>query len=184
MQIATLPMDKQAECLLNVPGGPYPNVFFYAATVETKLLKTLLHSFNNSALDSKMQYIHEHIQQIGLHYQKMIKKSSHNSNYKTAVSTAKTLLETCIDETLKIYQNSDNTDGKMLEFKKNCAEAIKTARPVLTKYREWGKVLAAFLLAVVTLPISLPLYAAGFFSVKTKSEQLLDNLQSNVNKLE
>ena len=178
MQMATLPVDQQAECLLNAPGGPYPNVFFYAVTVNTKFLKTLLCSFNNSALDSKMQHIH----QIGLHYQKMIKKSSSNSNYKAAVSAAKALLETCIDEMLKVYQNNDNTDVKMLEFKKSYTGAIEIARPVLTKYREWGKVLAAFLLAVITLPISLPLYAAGFFSAKTKSEQLLDNLQSNVNK--
>jgi ankyrin repeat protein len=185
MQIATQPIAKQTECLNNVPGGPYPNVFFFAATVNTKLLKTLLHSFNKSVLDSKMQHIHENIHQIGLHYQKMKRKSSKNLNlnYKAAVSTAETLLNTSIDKMLEVYQSRDNADVKMLEFKNSCKGAIETARPVLTKYREWGKVLAAFLLAVITLPISLPLYAAGFFSVKTKSEQLLDNLQIDVNKL-
>jgi ankyrin repeat protein len=183
MQLATLPTDKQAECLFNLPGGPYPDVFFYAATEKTHLLKNLLHSVHNSHLDSMMQDIYEHIHQIGLHHQKMKRKASHNFNYKAAVSAAETLLKTCTDELIKVHQSSDTADVKMLAFKIRCQEAIEAARPVLTKYREWGKVMAAFLLAVLTLPISLPLYAAGFFSVKTKSEQLLDALQSGVNQL-
>ena len=66
---------------------------------------------------------------------------------------------------------------RLLIFKNTCKNAIRMVRPVLIKHRALWEVLAKFLLAVVTFPVSLPLYAAGFFSTKTKSEQLLDKLQ-------
>ncbi len=169
---------------LKAEGGPYPNAFFYAATLNSPMLQKLLLPFNNSVLDSHTQGIQEHLHHIGQHYQKMKGKTSKNSNYQTAVLTAEALLTSCTEELLQIYQNPDNIDTKMQEFKTNCKKAIETARPVLAEHREWGEMLAAFLLTVITLPVSIPLSLCdlGFFSLKTNSEKLLDKLDREVNK--
>lgn len=191
MQIATLPMDEQAECLLNVSEGMYDNVFTYAAIEKPSILEQLFtvnlsKQTNKDTSDitnilSKMHF-DEHLQYISTHYQLMKKKSQDNSNYITATAAAKTLLIECIKAKATLFHSDDAIDNKILTFQKTCKGAIETAKPVLKKYCEWGKVLAAFLLAIITLPVSLPLYAIGFFSVKTKSEQLLDKLHEAVDK--
>lgn len=40
--------------------------------------------------------------------------------------------------------------------------------------------IAAFVLALVTLPVSLPLYMLGFFSTKTNSAQKLNKLEEEI----
>lgn len=186
MQLATLPVDEQAECLLNVSGGPYDNIYAYVAVERPEFFNSLLKERNASTSDitdvlAKMHF-DEHIKQISKHYQLMKKKSLSNSNYTDAALAAKTLLTECGKSTAVLFQSNAATDVKILLFKNTCKSAIESAKPVLKKYREWGKVLAAFLLAVITLPVSLPLYAVGFFSVKTKSEQLIDKLHEAVDK--
>ena len=191
MQLATLPADEQADCLLNVPGGPYPNVLLYAAIEKPSLLNSLLvfspsiNSKDNlhdiTRLLTEMHW-DEHLQSISALYQRMGKKSHSNSTYIAAASAAETLLRTCAQAKITLFQSDDAIDKKILVFKSTCKSAIETAKPVLEKHREWGKVLAAFLLAIITLPISLPLYAMGLFSVKTKSAQLLDKLQEAIDK--
>ncbi|MBN9231154.1 MAG: hypothetical protein BGO90_07740 [Legionella sp. 40-6] len=179
MQLATLPVEEQAESLLNVP-GEYDNIYAYVAVERPECFNRLLKQWNASApaitntLD-KMQFA-EHIKQISEHYQLMKNKSLSNSNYTEAALAAKILLIDCGKATSTLLQSDVATDIKILSFKNTCNHAIETAKPVLTKYREWGKVLAAFLLAIITFPVSLPLYALGLFSIKTKSEQLIDKL--------
>jgi hypothetical protein len=112
----------------------------------------------------------------------MKKKSLSNSDYIDAASAAKTLLVECGKAKVALFQSDVITDTKIRSFKNTCKSAIETAKPVLEKHREWGKVLAAFLLAIITFPVSLPLYAIGFFSVKTKSDQLLDKLHEAIDK--
>ena len=189
MQIATLPMDKQAECLLNVSEGIYNNVFTYAAIKKPHLLERLF-TLNISQQPKKdtsditnilsTMHFDEHLQCISTHYQLMKNKSQDNSNYIAATSAAKTLLIECIEAKATLFHSDGPIDNKILTFQKTCKGAIETAKPVLKKYREWGKVLWAFLLAIITLPVSLPLYAIGFFSVKTKSEQLLDKFHEAI----
>jgi hypothetical protein len=186
MQLATLPADAQAECLLNVPGGPYDNIYAYVAVERPEFFNSLLKERNASTPDitdvlAKMHF-DKHIKQISKHYQLMKKKSLSNSSYTDAALAAKTLLTDCGKATAALFQSNAATDVKILLFKNTCKSAIETAKPVLKKYREWGKVLAAFLLAIITLPVSLPLYAIGLFSVKTKSEQLIDKLHEAVDK--
>ena len=190
MHLATLPADEQAECLLNVPGGPYDDVYAYVAAERPECLNRLiLNSLKESsastndtiAILAKMHF-DEHIEHISAHYQRMKKKSLSNSKYIDAASAAKTLLIECGKARVALFQSDAVTDIKILSFKDTCKSSIETAKPVLEKHREWGKVLAAFLLAIITLPISLPLYATGFFSVKTKSDQLLDKLHEAIDK--
>jgi len=64
------------------------------------------------------------------------------------------------------------------EFKMECQNAIGAAKPVLEQHRQWGKLMAKLIVALLMLPISLPLYALGLFSLKTRSEQILDNMDS------
>lgn len=190
MHLATLPVNEQAECLLNVPGGPYDDVYAYVAAERPECLNRLiLNSLKESnastddtiAILAKMHF-DEHIEHISAHYQRMKKKSLSNSKYIDAASAAKTLLIECGKARVALFQSDAVTDIKILSFKDTCKSSIETAKPVLEKHREWGKVLAAFLLAIITLPISLPLYATGFFSVKTKSDQLLDKLHEAIDK--
>jgi len=190
MQLATLPADEQAECLLNVPGGPYNDVYAYVAAERPGFFNSLILSSlevsNASTADitailAKMHF-DEHIEHISAHYQRMKKKALSNSSYVDAASAAKTLLIECGRAKVALFQSDAVTDIEILSFKNTCKSAIETATPVLEKHREWGKVLGAFLLAIITFPVSLPLYATGFFSVKTKSEQLLDKLHEAIDK--
>lgn len=66
-------------------------------------------------------------------------------------------------------------------FKARCQRAINAARPVLEQHRGWSKLLAGFLLALITWPISLPAYALGFFSIKTDSAEKLDAFEKELN---
>ena len=190
MQLATLPEDKQADCLLSVPGGPYDDIYAYAIVERPALFNSLmlnsLKEPNAGTADvttilTKMHF-DEHLEHIYTHYQRMKEKSLSNSNYAAATSAAKTLLIECVKAKVTLFQSDAATDTKTIKFRNTCYSAIETARPVLEKHREWGKVLAAFLLAIITLPVSLPLYATGFFSVKIKSALLLDKLQEAIDK--
>ena len=185
MKLATLPESSQADCLLQVPGGPYDDIYAYVAIERLELLNSIMpHSSKKTnagtpnvtePLDN-MRF-DEHLKHIYSHYQRMKEKSLSNSNYAAATSAAKTLLIECVKAKVTLFQSDAAIDIARLQFRNTCKSAIEKAKPVLDKHQEWGKVIAAFLLAIITLPVSLPLYATGFFSVKTKSALLLDKLQ-------
>jgi ankyrin repeat protein len=190
MQLATLPADEQAKCLLNVPGGPYDDVYAYVAIERPAFFNSLilssLKASNTSTTDitailAKMHF-DEHIEHIFAHYQRMKKKSLSNSKYIDAALAAKTLLIECGKARVALFQSDAVTEKKICLFKETCQRAIEKAKPVLEKHREWGKVIAAFLLSII-MPFILPnLYATGFLSVKTKSVQLLDKLHEAIDK--
>ena len=185
-------MAEQSTCLL----GPYADhrhsydsALTYAAIEKPSILEQLfkVHLSANVANDeSTIQGILDHmqfdahLQFINDHYQLMKQKSQENSNYRFATAAAKTLLIACVRAKAQLFASNDPLEIKIGEFQKNCNAAIAQAKPVLKKYREWRKVLAVFILAIITLPVSLPLYALGFFSAKTKSEQLLDKLHEAI----
>ncbi len=192
MQMARLPMAEQSTVLL-VPSRDhrhnYDSALTCAAIEQPSILKQLfkVHLSANVAKDVPLieeilnrMHFDAHLQCISDHYQLMKQKSQENSNYLLATAAAKTLLTACVRAKVQLYDSNDPLAIKIGKFQENCNAAIKQAKPVLKKYREWGKVLAVFILAIITLPVSLPLYAVGFFSVKTKSEQLLDKLHEAI----
>jgi ankyrin repeat protein len=180
IHLVKLPLNVQAECLLRVPGGPYPNVFAYAAVAMPNFVDMLLstdelHAFTDLSLN-------EHLHQIALHHQKMIKKSKNNSDYKAAASTAGTLLKTCTEAIITFNKSNQDIDTKISSLKIAFKDAVETARPVLKNHRALGKTLRTCLQAVTTAVPSLAGHTATFFSRKTKSERLLDNLQKTMDK--
>ncbi|MFI4919678.1 MAG: hypothetical protein ACHP65_09000, partial [Legionellales bacterium] len=148
MHMATLSADEQAECLLNVPGGPYDDVYAYVAVERpeffNRLILSSLTASNASATDITAilanMHFDEHIEHIYKHYQCMKEKSLSNSSYIDAAAAAKTLLIECGKAKVALFQSDAVTDIKILLFKNTCKSAIETAKPVLEKYREWGKV--------------------------------------------
>lgn len=115
------------------------------------------------------------------HYLTMVERARSNPNYKPAVESAKELLLTCVKQKQALFMSQEGDVPERLNvFKERCKEAISVARPELKKYRQWGKILAEFLVAIITFPISLPLYAFNLFSTKSKSEQLVDKLEGGM----
>jgi hypothetical protein len=123
-----------------------------------------------------------HLKEIHWHYQQMKEKSLKNPNYIAATLEAKTLLIQCNKAKFALFHDARDSSIKVPLFIEACKRAINTAKPVLEQHRELGQVISAFLLAIMTFPISLALYALGLFSVKTKSAQLLDKLWDHVDK--
>lgn len=185
MKLATKPINEQAECLLNLPDGPYESVYAYVIEARPDLFNSFLPKITQNDTTQvtdilSSMHFNEHFQRLRTHYQRMKEKSHNDSNYNTAAFHAKALLQACANAKIAFYQSNEPIDKKLAAFKTNCHNAIEQARPVLSKHREWGKVIAAFIVALITFPISLPLFGAGFFSTKTKSEQFLDDLQATV----
>lgn len=185
VHVAKLSLDEQREHLDHFPRGPYDNVRQYMLLEQPGLFERLFMTDKNAlkATNDALARMHfdEHFLEIQRQYQHMALKSLTNPNYIDAAATAKMLILTCMQAKFYLYQPTDLAfDDRLKDFKTTCESAIETARPVLSQHRQWGKVLAAFLLAVLTLPVSALLYATGFFSIKTQSEQQLDRLQTSI----
>jgi len=181
--LVDLDTNTQAKCLRNMPGGSYADIRSYVTLEKPMYFNSLFIKPNAShetikKMLSEMNF-DEHINRISEHYVLMHKKSLSNSNYTEAVVAAKNLLIACGNAKQALFEGNATVDEISL-FKTTCEEAIEKAKPVLEKHREWVKVLAEFLLAVITLPLSFPLYALGLFSAKTTSEQLIDKLNEAV----
>lgn len=70
------------------------------------------------------------------------KKIPDRPAYIAATFAAETPLRACVQARIERIKSQIISD----EFKSTCISAIESARPILKKYREWGKVLSAFLL--------------------------------------
>lgn len=178
IHMTTLPAKQQAEYLL---ASKNPELF--------KRLLALTLSNKKNAVASDIQdelarmHFDTHLEQIYLNYQQMQEKSQTNTDNKAATPVAKQLLLECFLARATLIQGkADNFDSKITEFKSTCKKSINNATPVLKKHREWGKVIAALLLALVTLPVSATLCVTGFISFKTKSKKLLDQLKTGLDK--
>ena len=174
---AILDPALQNRCLLKFSHEAYDDVYSYVLTERPEFFNSL-NSYEEPDYILTAMRFNEHLQCICTHYQLMKAKSQDNSNYIIAAEAAKTLLIECAKAKDALGGSHDVNQIRL--FQETCKRAIENAKPVLKKYREWGKVLAAFLLVIITFPISLPLAAMGFFSVKTKSEQLLDKLNKAI----
>lgn len=130
----------------------------------------------------KEMHFDRHILDIKEHYDAMKEKARGNLNYKDAVVAAETLLNTCVQAKIALYQHDADINVKILAFKNTCKSAIKQAKPVLKKHRDFSKVLDAFLMVIMAPFVVLPLYLLGYFSIKTKSAQLVDKFQDDIDK--
>lgn len=184
MHMLALPLEEQAQCLIHVSGGPFCDVVTYVATERPQLISELFCSTNSASQEEEAILTHmdfdRHMAHIHAHYLRMNDKAPLNAKYADAALAAKTLLIACARARVCFVQSREELHEKIHNFKNSCFTAIKQAKPVLSTHREWGRLLAGLILALITLPISLPLYALGFFSSKTKSAQLLDALSDGM----
>jgi hypothetical protein len=182
--MATLPIEQQAACLQGVSGGPYNDVYTYTVIAQPSAFYTLFSPQVNPqarAILTEMA-LDPHLDKIRHHYLLMKQKSLSNRRYIAAASAAQTLLLECHKAQMTLLCTDPVTREAIQTFKTTCVNAIEAAKPVLEKHREWGKLLAKLLLAIITLPISLLLYSRGFFSIKTHSSQLIDQLHHAIKK--
>jgi hypothetical protein len=102
-------------------------------------------------------------------------------NNRRGVAAAAELVQTLAKAKIALYEEPNAVKATAL-FKKMCLDAVEKAKPELSKHRDWPKLLAGLVLALITLPVSLPLYAVGVFSLKTNSAQKLDALEKDMKK--
>jgi len=143
----------------------------YLDTVSNQIMSAMSCKDNNLAeAFKKFQYAYHC---MATHYHNSLEK------YKDASvnETADKLLNRCGRAITLLSQSNMDTQA-WNEFKMECQNAIGAAKPVLEQHRQWGKLMAKLIVALLMLPISLPLYALGLFSLKTRSEQILDNMDS------
>jgi ankyrin repeat protein len=187
-QAKRLQPEEQKEFLARVsPDNPYDTIYLYAALEKEDLFFNLLLNGATRTETARVERVRNNMQTIefDLHVTKikehcalMRQEAAHNPNYHSAVSTADTLIRELTQAKITFLENGDT-----VTFKDACQAAIHKAKPVLSTHRKWENLLAGLLLALVTLPISLPLYMFGVFSVKTKSEQLINGLETQINTL-
>ena len=131
MKLATLPTEKQAECLPNKKSEPpytYPNVLFYAAEHHKDLFTKLLYDL----IENKKTYnpLLKQIQALFQHYLKL--KAEAPNGQKTAALAV--LLKTTTEELINLSKKEEHFDT----FKNKYQVAIKTARDSLTENRGRG----------------------------------------------
>ena len=140
----------------------------------------------NIRLKGYIKQIHllEHIEIIKAKCQEMVDKSIKNPKYKEAARVAQELTKNLVNETSLLLQNdsvAEKYEEKIAKFQKKCLAHIARAKPVLEEHRcdLWKQILRALVLAF-TLPISLPLCALGFFSLKTDSATKLNGFENDL----
>ena len=122
----------------------------------------------------------KHINPLKAKLLEMEEKALHNNDYIVAAGAANTLVHELEMARATFLLAEGGIQERKAAFKRSCLYAVESARPVLECHRNWGKVIAAFVLALVTLPISLPLYLLGFFSTKTNSAQKINKLEKEI----
>ncbi len=181
----TLDSEQQADLLHNVFNGIYKNVVTYCF-FENQELFTLfasrlpepqkLHLARVSEFLEGIRF-KQHVKIINEKVIEMLLKATTDINYRIAVKAAQTLLVKLSQAVEKLLNvNCPFDEQSKIAFKESCEEAITKAKPVLAQHRGWKKALM-YLLMVLTFPITGPLYAAGFFSTKTNSEQKLNDFE-------
>jgi hypothetical protein len=110
---------------------------------------------------------------------KMCKKYTKSKDENVAY-IAKQLLLDLFRANNKLCFDRKNITQKIQEFKHSCLDAIETAKPNLKNHWEWLNVLASFVLMILTLPVSLPLYAMGFFSLQTYTNQTINDFRQDL----
>lgn len=179
INLSCQPLSVQKEALTEIAAPVYDNVLSFVSCTQNKYLDTVSNQIM-SAMSCKDNNLAEAFKKFQYAYHCMA-THYHNSleKYKDASvnETADKLLNRCGRAITLLSQSNMDTQA-WNEFKMECQNAIGAAKPVLEQHRQWGKLMAKLIVALLMLPISLPLYALGLFSLKTRSEQILDNMDS------
>lgn len=175
------PLSVQKEALANVSSNEYDNVLSFVACSQNKYFDTVYNQINSTHFFNEGNHFLEAYKNFQQAFHKMATHYHHfpkqQDQYLHAHQAAKNLLNRC-GRALVIISQSDPDTQAWMNFRKECQSAIEAAKPVLNQHRQWGKLLAKLIFAVLTLPVSLPLYVLGVFSFKTRSEQILNNMDS------
>jgi ankyrin repeat protein len=171
-----LPLAEQTETLSHVDNGIHVTVNQYAYAKQLPYFADLF--FNQSKPDQSESSdlnayieIDRHIHQFEAMIVRLQKKYG---NTHPTIPVATTLIYSLLNAKANFIISKEPTLRKIVTFRSQCLDAVNAASPVLNQHREWGKLIVKFLLGLLTLPVSLPLYTVGLFSIKTKSAQQLD----------
>ncbi len=188
LKAAMLDAGRQEVLLRHVSNGIYKSVFAYVVLEHPELIDNLLlnlpeeHQRQLSKVTTFMDKIQfaQHFRCIQYKAEEMKIKAESRSNYREAVAVA-TRLVNQLANAVDIFLQPDHPidEQKTSAFKDSCVRSINDAFPVLEQHRGWKKVLTVLLL-VLGFPVTLPLYAAGFFSTKTDSAQKLCDFEKSL----
>ncbi|CEG56119.1 ankyrin repeat domain-containing protein [Legionella fallonii] len=191
LKAVTLSSAEQKSFLSRVDGGIYDNVFIYAMCKYPDLLPSLLNQVNKMAEYQAHQIelsnylnIDAHLDVFSSKRYNMKIKQQRNEHYISAVEAVDVLIsKLTLAKAEFLFQEGVSWDLRKSVLKQKSIDAVTDARPVLEQYREWQKVIAAFFIILLTLPVSLPLIVFGFFPVHTQSAQALNKLEKEINSL-
>ena len=194
-EYVTLDSARQEAVLQNVSKGIYKNVLSYVLMERPELLNDpdlskaiSAHGTTPNHLRMVREYMDRihfvgHFLSIKAKWQEMEKKAETNPKYVEAAAVAKKLTIKLVDEVAVLLQldESSTSTQKKTAFKDSCLQHINDAKPVLEQHRGWKGILTAILF-VLALPVTLALYAAGLFSIKTDSAKELGKLETSLQK--
>jgi len=168
--------------------GIFKDIFSYAFLNRPYLLMPVFKQIqpDNEKLEAYIKKINllEHIEIIKLKWQEMVVKSRSNPKYIEAARVAGELTRNLMSETyllLKHDANLEGNDKKIAKFQSKCLLHIEKAKPILEEHRGdlWKRILRSLIIAL-TFPISLTMYALGFFSLKTDSAIKLNGFEKDL----
>lgn len=189
LKAATFDAEKQEELLHNVSNGSYKSILTFTMLEKPeclyRVMRLIIASSPSDDLENVKNYMHgidflNHLQGIRVKWQEMEKKAAVNPNYLEAAKVAKKLTFQLAEEATLLFQTDSPFDNvKKAGFQGACVKHMNDAMFVLEQHRGWKRVLTA-LLIVLTFPITLPLYAAGFFSMQTDSARKLREFEHSL----
>jgi ankyrin repeat protein len=177
--------DEQTELLRRVDGGIFNNVLSYAHTKQLPFLSKLIDLSGQASFRAASEELNS-LFEVDYYVQQFIQMTTRmrqNRRYLDALPVAENMIRKILFAKNQFILSNDNSLSKLGMFKAQCLEAVNAASPMLNRHREWGKLILKFLLILMTFPISIPLYAAGFFSFKTKSAQQLNRFKHDLEEI-
>ncbi|CEG56117.1 ankyrin repeat domain-containing protein [Legionella fallonii] len=191
LKAVLLSPEEQKSLLSRINNGVYDNVLIYAMCEHPTLLETLLEKTGKKeeylVAQGKLKSfvdIDKHIDLFQSKLSQMRIKAQHNDNYPSAIQEVKSLINALtVAKAEFLFKEIPTEAEKKSQFKYTCLKAAREARPVLEQHRELKKIIAAFFIVILTLPVSLPLMALGVFSLKTQSEQSLNTFEKDIDSL-
>lgn len=183
-----LDIEQQKEFLKNISNETYSNVLAYTMVEHPFIFKKLYEHLLK--MDDRIEPIHrflsglkffEHYDAMHLKCNEIISKVANGKNeYTQASKAAKNLMTQLANEAASLLQMRDILDKlRQSEFRQKCKTFIHEALKVLGDHRGWKKINLT-LLMFLSFPISVPLYAAGMFSMETDSAKKLMDFEGDL----
>ncbi|KTC64923.1 ankyrin repeat-containing protein (plasmid) [Legionella adelaidensis] len=187
---ALLSPSEQVEILKKIDDGRYQNIFNFTQIKYPEHLPSVLKKAGKEQEYAKAKVqlqkfipLQEHIETLTAKKLEMQDKQS-NKKYARAYITLSALIQTLKEQEAAFLFSDVDEQTKKRKLKVTCLQAIEQAKEVLSEHRSLVKLLARIFIAILTAPISLPLYACGFFSFKTDTHQKLESLQKDLNTMQ